>query len=252
MFRHAFIIGAQRSGSTFLAASLSRCPGVEFSQPLFPEPKFFMDASEVALGKGHYEERCFSASSQALIRIEKSTSYLETPEAAKRIKNWYPDATIVAVLRNPVHRAISNYFFSLANGLETLPIEEAFAAEAARVATRNHSTSVSPFAYAQRGHYQRYLREWTAVFPREQVKLILFEDMTTSGQSVAKLVDHLGVDGTALPWSPAPVNAGDYPQNFKVAESFLARLRESYKESVLGLDREWNLGAADRWGYASK
>ena len=54
-----FIVGAQRSGSTYLYNMLDGHPQVSMVHPVRPEPKFFMNEQLVAKGKDYYEETYF-------------------------------------------------------------------------------------------------------------------------------------------------------------------------------------------------
>src|SRR5712691_8572726 len=107
---HFVIVGAQRCGTTYLYRLLDEHPEIEMAKPLRPEPKFFLDDDRFPLGLSYYESQFFSEAGPR-VRGEKSTSYIESDVAAQRIKATLPGAPMVAVLRDPVERAISNYRF---------------------------------------------------------------------------------------------------------------------------------------------
>ena len=249
MDKHAFIIGAQRSGSSYLAKTLATSSVLQFAQPIFPEPKFFLSYSNFERGRDYYNKTYFPERAGDHVRIEKSTSYLESPEAAARISDWFPDATIIAVLRNPIHRAISNYFFSRVNGLDELDIEDAIDSEARRLQRRDHATSVSPFAYTRRGHYAKDLEIWSARFPRSQIRILLFEDMVTSREPIEQLVEALGGQRDEIVFPSARVNEGSYPSVDAVPQHVIKRMQVLFRDSVLALDEEWGVGAAQRWEF---
>src|SRR5688572_11238783 len=96
------------------------------AKPWRPEPKHFLDAAAVGRGREAYRARFGDAAASVRIFGEKSTSYLERADVPARIATMLPDARILIVLRDPTERAISNYRFSRANGLETASIDEAF------------------------------------------------------------------------------------------------------------------------------
>ena len=83
------IIGAQRSGSTYLYQVLDEHPEITMARPLRPEPKFFLDVAAWKKGREHYLARHFSDASPSAILGEKSTSYYERPVVAPR---WRPEA----------------------------------------------------------------------------------------------------------------------------------------------------------------
>ena len=99
------------------------------AKPARPEPKHFLAREHRDGDRTEYERKYFDAESTAKVRGEKSTSYLCSEVAARRIHACYPDAKIVIVLREPVARALSNHRFSTAHGFETLSAWEAFERE---------------------------------------------------------------------------------------------------------------------------
>src|SRR5206468_3542937 len=122
------IIGAQRCGTTYLTQLLDEHPEIEMAKPLRPEPKFFLDYEQFARGAEYYDARYFSDAA-ARVRGEKSTSYIEHDVAVRRIVALFPEATIVAVVRDPVARAVSNHRFSTAEGAESRPLVDALRAD---------------------------------------------------------------------------------------------------------------------------
>jgi hypothetical protein len=190
---------------------LERHPEIEMARPLRPEPKFFLRPNAVAQGLDTYRRAFFSPAPAARVRGEKTTSYLERNDAAARIRTLLPEARIVFLLRDPVERAISNYWFSVEEGVEKLPMAEAFRREEERREDfdRGHF-SVSPFAYVRRGRYVEYLEQWARFFPPSRMHLMLLEDLlrAPAGQ-LAALFRFLGVDETYEPGSLERVNASE-------------------------------------------
>lgn len=178
MPRHFFIAGAQRCATTYLYRMLDQHPDICMAQPMRPEPKYFLqDHAHDDDGVAAYRRACF-ARPDARWLGEKSTSYIERPDAARRIARLLPDAMIVFVLRDPVERALSNYRFSVLHGHESLPLRDALEAEPARVrAGCTPATSVSPHAYVGRGHYARQLDAWATRFPARQLHIVTTEQL---------------------------------------------------------------------------
>lgn len=108
-----FIIGAQRSYSTSLCRWLDSHSKIEILKPIRPEPKTFIRQPNI--GFREYSER-FTLR-DGLIG-EKSTSYFEKHDLVARVDYFHSDVKVLAILRNPIDRAISNYNFSRENGLE--------------------------------------------------------------------------------------------------------------------------------------
>jgi hypothetical protein len=198
MTDHFFIVGAQRSGTTYLYHVLNEHPEIEMAAPLRPEPKCFL--GDTSPSRDAYEATYFSGKAGAWLRGEKGTSYIESEAAARRIAAMFPGALIIFALRNPIERALSNYRFSLDNGIETESMEVAFLNEATRRDQYDKTRfSVSPFAYLRRGCYIDYLTLYERFFPREQIEILFFEDFAANLAAVQRLYARLGVAADVVP-----------------------------------------------------
>jgi hypothetical protein len=187
-----FIGGAQRSGTTYLYSVMDQHPEICMAKPATPEPKFFLNLAEVARGEKYYLEKFYSPNHKTKVLGEKSTSYIESVDAGQRIKAMFPEAKMIFILRNPVARAISNYFFSVSNGLEKRSLHDVFIKKKPLVGA--YSTSVSPFNYIGRGEYFAYLKAYQSVFAEGKIKIILFEQVVNSAAVVRDLFEFVGVD----------------------------------------------------------
>lgn len=196
---HFFIVGAQRCGTTYLYHVLDEHPEICMAKPVKPEPKFFLDESCLSIGYPEYRRRYFAACSTAgRVFGEKSTSYIESDEAIGRIHAMLPKSKLLVILRDPVERAISNYWFSRENGLEVRTPEEVFLKRTTpRPVCR--STSVSPFAYLERGEYASYLKRLQRVFVGGNVKVLIHEEFVGRRESVGAVYRFLDVDSGFVP-----------------------------------------------------
>jgi Sulfotransferase domain len=192
--RHLLVIGAQRCGTTYLAAMLDAHPEVTMARPSRPEPKVFLRDDDADRGLGWYRSRYFAHATGQTVLGEKSTSYLEHPEAARRAADVLGRAEILAVLRDPVARAVSNWRFSTENGLEDRPLSRALSDNLLGAREWDpRATSASPYAYLERGHYSRHLAPWYAAFPGS-VHVCFFEELVGSADALAALYAAVGVD----------------------------------------------------------
>ena len=176
MTKHAIIIGAQRSGSTSLYNMINNHPDVVAAMPSRPEPKYFL--SETCTYE-EYMQNFFSGSQRTdKLFLEKSTSYYESKEAGEKIYKVLPNVKCLVILRDPIYRALSNYSFSVQNGLETRAINEVFCAEPVAVDSR-FSTSVNPFNYLGRGCYASLVEPYFQIFKRN-IKVVFLEELNSS------------------------------------------------------------------------
>jgi hypothetical protein len=231
--KHFFIGGAQRSGTTYTYQLCADHPQIEMAHPVKPEPKFFMNPDLVAKGLDYYRSHYFGQKNDVAMYGEKSTSYIEVAYAAQQIALHLPDAKFVFMLRNPIERAQSNYWFSVKNGFETLPIADALYGEAARVAHYDASKiSVSPYAYLQRGRYIEYLQLYARYFDRSQIHVMIYEQVVTNPQAAAELYAFLGIDTGHVPASQFQViNANDERSHEPLAPELMTYMRDHFTAS---------------------
>jgi hypothetical protein len=236
---HFFIVGAQRSGTTYLYQLCTEHPQIEMAQPVKPEPKFFMTDSLFKLGLDYYQKQYFFGKKGAQVRGEKSTSYIEVEAAAKRISQCFPFAKIVFILRNPIDRAVSNYWFSIKNGFETLPIEQAFLREEERRQNYDVSkVSVSPYAYLQRGRYIEYITMYEKYFNAGQIHVTIHEQLLSSDQLLQDLYAFLGVDPAFLPGAlHRVINANDDKPKKEIDPAIKKYLRVYFAEANALLEK---------------
>lgn len=231
MTRHLLVIGAQRCGTTYLHDLLAAHPQVAMARPARPEPKVFLSDELAGRGRDWYRRTYFAHATDEILLGEKSTSYLEFPEAAARAAAVLGDPLILVQLRDPVQRAISHWAFSSDSGLETRPLVEVLTANlAGPLPWDPQLTSVSPFAYLERGRYTDYLGPWLDRFG-DDVTVLLLEELVAGADRVRALYDRLGVDAGYLP--PAlgvSVNESRQPSQ-ELPDALLGRLRDHFRES---------------------
>jgi hypothetical protein len=242
--KHLFVIGAQRSGTTYLWKILDSHPDVYMAKPAWPEPKYFLDSHNVSEGYENYRKTYFEEAGEVAWLGEKSTSYIESEKAARAIKHVLPDATIMVMLRNPIERAISNYNFTKDNKLETYDIERAIKEEPFRKENWQlmAKTSVTPYAYAERGKYSQYLEFWERHFGRDNLILIVAEQFMGKRSSVTALYERLGIDSQFVPPSlEERVNARDEKRD-------KSELSDEFRMSLQEMFRPWNRQLEERYG----
>jgi hypothetical protein len=229
-----FVLGAPKAGTTALHAALAGHPQLYLSP--VKEPKYYLTAGEDPARRGapgqrgpgdrHSArewvwrradyERLFEAAPAGLLRGESTPFYLYDLRAQRRIREDVPEARLVAVLRDPVDRAYSNWMHLWSDGLE--PIDDfraAFRAEDERVAA-----GWAPFWHYRRlGRYGEQLEHLYALFPREQVHVLRYRELVESPRETLDAVCRfLGVRTGVLPGAKAE-NSKPY-----VAPSRRARL----------------------------
>ncbi len=173
------IIGAMRSGTSWLANLLRSHPqiampgaelhffdkhydkGLEWYAKHFPHPQDCSPGNGLKLG-------------------EKTPRYLFDKIVPGRVKQCLPDSRFIAILRDPVERAVSQFN----NHRQYHDFKGSF---------REFLTD-RPTVF-KRGLYARQIRRWFEFFPPSRFLFLLFEPATSSPQIVyPRLADFLNID----------------------------------------------------------
>jgi hypothetical protein len=195
------IIGAQRSGTTSLFNYLVQHP--EVLPPLGKEIHYF----DLHYGRGlsWYRGRFPYARRlrRGAITLDASPYYLIHPLAPERAARLLPGVKLVALLRNPVDRALSHYQHEVRDGRESLPFADAVDREAERLLGETERLSADPtyysfnhhrYSYLLRGLYLQHLRRWVRQFPRSQLLILQSERLFRDPVGTTALVhDFLGL-----------------------------------------------------------
>jgi hypothetical protein len=186
---HFLIIGTQKGGTSTLYASLSTHPEIEGSQK--KELHFF--DRHYADGVKSYRQQ-FPKLERGQITGEATPYYIFHPLAPERVARVVPDVKLIAVLRNPVDRAYSQYHSEVRKGFEDLPtFEEAITAEAERLSGEREKVTEDPtydshslnhHSYLARGIYADQLERWFEHFSREQFLILRSEDFARRPRKV--------------------------------------------------------------------
>jgi hypothetical protein len=243
--RHLLVVGVQRCGTTYLHDLLEAHPEIAMARPSRPEPKVFLSGELSGRGRDWYRRTFFAHATDEQLLGDKSTSYLEYADAAPRAARMLGDPMILVQLRDPIARAVSHWAFSTNTGLETRPLSTVLAANLnGPLAWDPTLTSVSPFAYLERGRYIDYLHPWLRRFG-DDVTILFLDDLIADPKRVGDLYATLGVDPAVRPpCLGAPVNGSHQPGD-NLDRDLYTCLRDYFRDSdaaladLLGRDLPW-------------
>ncbi|MGI9308854.1 MAG: sulfotransferase [Gammaproteobacteria bacterium] len=220
-------VGAEKSGTTQLYDCLSAHPDI-FMSPI-KETHFFSTDVRVENFRGDYAKhesqkhfdiqeyfssvplaeiweaylsnpehylRLFTDGSEHAARGEVCNSYLYSAEAVSNINDSLPDVKVLVILRNPIHRAFSQYRAMVRDGRtekDNLIDEVHFDMQ---FADRRWG---SCHGYIEHGLYSSQLQRLYSVFSPARVQIVLAEDFFASRQQVFDgICEHIGVAHFAL------------------------------------------------------
>lgn len=204
-----FIIGAPKSGTTALYDTLKQHPQIYMSPVKEPfyfafegEPPIFPGAAgmffrRAAVWRPHEYAQLFAGGTSERAIGEASATYLASPLAARRIRHNLPSSRIAAILRQPAERAYSAYTFLRQVGFEPARIfEEALAQEEPRI----QAGWIPILNYKANSRYYGQLAVYYDLFPREQIKVYLYEDWKDAPQAMLRdMFRFLEVDENFVP-----------------------------------------------------
>lgn len=247
MTRHFLVIGAQRCGTTWLHHQLEAHPQIAMARPTRPEPKVFLDDLRPDRDQAWYVDTWFGHAEPDQVLGEKSTSYVDRPDAIPRVRDLLGDVPLVVQLRDPVARAVSHWRFSTENGLEQRSLSDALAANLeGPLPWDPDATSVSPYAYLERGRYVEALRPWLDAFG-DLLRVQFLEDLLAQPSLFADTLAHVGVDPTLAPdVDVEPVNRSHLDDTGSSLDPAIeAAVRQSFTQSdheleiLLGRSLPW-------------
>ncbi|MCW3057590.1 MAG: sulfotransferase [Solirubrobacterales bacterium] len=200
-----FIVGHAKSGTTALYGMLRRHP--QIYMPDNKEPWYFADELRVrapprpeGTPKTLDEYLSLFAAAGPEQRVgEASALYLWSHTAASAIAAVQPAARIVAILREPASFLRSLHMQFVASYVETeTDLRKALELEPARRQGRSipkHSYWPRTLLYSDHVRYVEQLKRYHAVFPREQVLVLIYEDFRRDNEAaVRQVLDFLDVD----------------------------------------------------------
>jgi hypothetical protein len=194
------ICGAKKAGTTALSRYLAEHPNVLMSRP--KETGFFH--ADFDRGVDWFEQHFQHHRKESAVG-EASVLTMCSAEAPRRIHEVIPDAQLIFLLRNPVERLYSHYFYDL------------------RCGHLDPSTSFQDVIYEPRrprhermvrmGFYEEHLARFDPLF-EEQMLVLLTEDLKRRTRStVQEALSFIGVDPSGAATTYETHNATQHLQH---------------------------------------
>jgi len=189
------IVGAQKAGTTSLKYYLGEHPEICSHERI--EFRFFVDETEYNQGYKNIFKKYFSHYNGEPRLVVKNVELMYNPQALKRLKEHNPDVKLVLILRHPVDRAYSAWLYELRKGREKVKSFEEAICLNDLFSDKNLSEKIN---YINRSLYYKHLNNIFELFPKEQVKVFLFEEFKKNPLSISKMIfEWLNVDVGFIP-----------------------------------------------------
>lgn len=182
------VVGAQKAGTTWLFECLSEHP--EIYVPDIKEVHFFSRPEDSRFSRQHkgldwylslFPDRGYKATG------ELTPDYMYYHHCAEALKAFNPDLKLIFMLRDPVDRTYSAYWMTRAHRQDIPPFEE-------MIEQNQH--------YVARGFYYTQIQRFLALFPRDQIRIYIYEEVVRDPDPFfADVYGFLGVDPSFKPYS---------------------------------------------------
>jgi hypothetical protein len=171
---NVFLVGAQKAGTTSLYDWLGQHPDI-YAPAAGKDFHYFSREEFYGRGYSSLDARYDSYKNEPVV-INAGVNYIFYPQSLQRIHDFYPEAKILLVLRDPVQRAFSAHGFMFKLGFEAEPdFLKAIGKEQSGLLTQSNSDQ-SNLTYLAHGLYGQQLDALYKVFPKSQVHVAFFED----------------------------------------------------------------------------
>lgn len=172
VYPNLFIPGAAKSGTTSLHELLNLHPDICMSsvkEPVFWNKEGFKHPDRI-----DWYANLFSNKNAKVIG-ESTTSYMYFPEFITNVKaNFNFSPKFIFILRNPIDRCYSNYWYLVGRGQEKKSFEDSVKFDMNRT---YENYDYVPDYYYHFGRYAKWLKNFYSNFETESIKIITLENL---------------------------------------------------------------------------
>ena len=250
------VIGAQKAGTSSLYWYLKEHPAILCASP--KEVHYFDHAHHQ--GSGWYVAHFPLAPRAAVARKrvgvrpvvgEVTPEYLFNPLVPERVRAFDPAMKLIAILRDPVTRAYSQYHMQIRQRREPHTFEDALALEASALPAELQRVLSDPsassreahrLAYVARGRYAEQLERWLEFFPREQLFVLTSDELRADPADAMSGIAHFLDIPEYRSATYTMSSVKEYPPMDPATSEHLARIFESDNrrlELLLGRALDW-------------
>lgn len=210
------VVGAQKGGTTALDKYLRDQPNIVM--PKWKEICYFDNDLAFKNNKLPNLRGFYTIKNRFKIYGECTPCYIYWDTAIKRIKEHNPNAKIIAILRNPATRALSQWNMEVWRNTEKRDFRTCIEEEIKEInegSKQQHRVE----SYVHRGMYVEQINRIYSYFPKEQVLFVKYEDYLKNQLSVLNRI-FLFVGGSSIKkiTEKKVANKRDYSGNMTIKE----------------------------------
>ena len=208
------IIGGQKCATTWLWNMLKQHPDTDL--PATKEIHYFGGIENFRKGTQWYYDH-FRDIDPGKVTGEASTTYLfdrmpywhnpsrqieyddSLPTIAELVRQELPEVKIIAILRDPVRRAISGYHHLMRRAARRTGVRKSKITVFKSLRKIAHDAPKA--RVVEYGFYSRYLESWMKVFPADRIKVFFFEEavLDDPDHAIGELYEFLDIDPAFRP-----------------------------------------------------
>ncbi|MCK4744839.1 sulfotransferase [Candidatus Parcubacteria bacterium] len=182
MMPNFLIIGAEKSGTTFVHKSLEEHP--EIFMPA-DEISFFENPDYLQSNIKEFEKLFDNVTNEKIVGI-KRPNYLTKQECLERIYKHIPKAKFILILKNPIAKAIALYFHNINYGfMPALPLNRGFDLLLNNKLQKKYPRSKEIIEFS---FYYKYLSEYLKCFKLENFLILTYDELVKDNLKTIKKV----------------------------------------------------------------
>jgi len=193
-YPNLFVMGAAKSGTTTLHSLLSVVDDIYMSGVKEPH---FLAGSDVVRAANRPKNASeylalFRNTGQERYLGESSASYLWSAQASRHTLIQNSQSKLMVILRDPVERMVSQYWMDVRGGIQSVPIQEAFAQDL--VATQTGWNGPSGHLYWEISMYGHQLKRYLRARDDGRLLILTTQELAQPRELALKLSNFLDVE----------------------------------------------------------
>ena len=225
------VVGVQKAGTTALDRYLRDHPKV--AMPKWKELSYFNNDKAYENNTLPNPRAFYHIKNRLKIYGECTPCYIYSHTAVERMKKHNPKMKIIAILRNPIERAFSQWNMEISRDWEKRSFKECIEEEIAEInaGTKEYHMVRS---YVHRGLYAEQIQRIYSEFPKEQVLFLKYEDLRDKPAcTLTRIYSFLGV----RPMNPAgEKKANVIKYQFRITENEKGILKDFFMPNIIAVE----------------